>query len=436
MKTYKLVNGPLNYPLICISMIVLLILGRDTLIANHILGFAESQVLAIVLLGVLGIVFLLNNKSEIRQIITDQRVGVIIVAALIYILPLLLKLDFQLMYLSVFLCVVFGVFMSYIISVKNAAKIFVSTMCALTLYSVVATYLLKPLTVAGILPVEVITNSAGMTYYNYGLAFVATIVGYLRNGSLFREPGVFCFFLLLAVYLSNEYVEYKNRKFGRIITTGILSLGVITTFSTAGMIELVLLLGVILAKDRVYRHKSFWIATAVATTAALALIIYIVVEKGSLYWELYSMCIKLFQPNHSLSARLASIVGNLKMIMKHFFVGDTVVNVMYSLGDNTASTLILFAMCGVLGGLVNVLLWLVLLWRSKQGLLISICLTIVMFMTFNTQNLTTNLFFWLFPTMAFCQWLCECPFNIGKRFSYIKKQLRLKKENDHENSGN
>ena len=148
------------------------------------------------------------------------------------------------------------------------------------------------------------------------------------------------------------------------------------------------------------------------------------------------MCIKLFQPNHSLSARLASIVGNLKMIMKHFFVGDTVVNVMYSLGDNTASTLILFAMCGVLGGLVNVLLWLVLLWRSKQGLLISICLTIVMFMTFNTQNLTTNLFFWLFPTMAFCQWLCECPFNIGKRFSYIKKQLRLKKENDHENSGN
>ena len=71
--------------------------------------------------------------------------------------------------------------------------------------------------------------------------------------------------------------------------------------------------------------------------------------------------------------------------------------------DNTSSTLILYNIFGVLGGTLNVAGWVALVWKKEQKLLVNLALLVILFMAFNTQNLTWNLFFWLFPGMALAQ---------------------------------
>ena len=404
MKIYRVAGNKANFLLIYVVMIALLVFGRDTLIANEVLGFVNSQILAIVLMGILGIAFLVTNRKNLREIVCDRRIGILLVGVAVYALPMVLKLDFQLMYMSIALCIVFGVFASYIISMEQASKVYVITMCVLTLYSFVATYLLKPMTITGYLPAATITNDAGLVYYNFGLSFAVTAPTYMRNVSLFRESGVFSCFLLIAIFLNNEYVAYR-KKYISCFVTAILSIGVISTFSTAGIIILVLLLGFIAIEKRLYNHRIFWIFAAVSAFTVLLLGVHIVNEKGDIYWELYSMVTKMFSSNDSKAARIESVFGNIRMFANHFLFGDSVVNVMYSLGDNTASSFILFALCGILGGVLNVFAWCVLLYRKNRNSILNGWLLITMFMMINPQNITTNIFFWLFPMLAVCRFI-------------------------------
>jgi hypothetical protein len=74
--------------------------------------------------------------------------------------------------------------------------------------------------------------------------------------------------------------------------------------------------------------------------------------------------------------------------------------VLHGTEHNTSSTLLLFAILGVMGGTLNVAAWIALLWKRERKIIGNLILMVTMFMSFNTQNLTANVFFWLFPMMA------------------------------------
>ncbi len=401
MNNYKIVNNKVHFPILACFLSLCLIIGRDTLIANVSLGFYPSQIITILLVGILGILFAITNFQSLRDILKDHRLWIIWIGSIIYLLPMFVKQDFQLMYASILFCLIFGVFISFISSIEQTGKVFVFIIGALSLYSFLSLYVLNPLAVNGVLPANQVTNSAGVTLNHFGLAYAIPQTHYIRNFSIFREPGVFSFFINLAFYLNNEIVTY-SKKYVYYVLNAILVLASISTFSTSGIAVTCALCLFFVLDKKLYKAKYFWgIAGGIAAVATLFIIV-VIIKKGTLYWELLSMVNKLFTKNESIFARVTSLVENIKLIATHFFFGDTVWNVFYSFGNNTSSTLILLSMCGVFGGLANIVLWISFLWKKNRHILLNIFLILVMFLSFNTQNLTTNLFFWLFPLMSYC----------------------------------
>ena len=67
----------------------------------------------------------------------------------------------------------------------------------------------------------------------------------------------------------------------------------------------------------------------------------------------------------------------------------------FSLGSDPIAYLV----CGF-GGTWSVFSWTVLVWKRERHLIGNLLLLMILFMSFNTQNLTADVFFWLFPMMA------------------------------------
>ena len=81
--------------------------------------------------------------------------------------------------------------------------------------------------------------------------------------------------------------------------------------------------------------------------------------------------------------------------------------------NNTATSAILFAVFGIVGGCVHVLSWAALAWRKERHWMMNVILMVILFIPFNTQNVMHDMFFWLFPAMALAQW-CLTRLNMMK----------------------
>ena len=93
----------------------------------------------------------------------------------------------------------------------------------------------------------------------------------------------------------------------------------------------------------------------------------------------------------------------LEIFVEHPVAGDTIANVLHGTNHNTSSTLLLFAILGMAGGMVNVAAWVALAWERNRRLFGNLVLLVILFMSFNTQNLVANVYFWLFPMMALAE---------------------------------
>ena len=122
--------------------------------------------------------------------------------------------------------------------------------------------------------------------------------------------------------------------------------------------------------------------------------------EDTILYEFYDMFIRLFTKSDSATDRWDAIVTNLRFMFQNPLVGDTIANVLHGTEHNTSSTLLLFAILGLMGGTLNVAAWIALLWKRERKIIGNLILMVTMFMSFNTQNLTANVFFWLFPMMA------------------------------------
>jgi hypothetical protein len=76
---------------------------------------------------------------------------------------------------------------------------------------VIATYGLRELAQAGTIAPAIFYNSSEWDFYNFHFAYAVTWELWHRNFGIFREPGVYQFFVLLAVYLNNYAVDWNKQ---------------------------------------------------------------------------------------------------------------------------------------------------------------------------------------------------------------------------------
>ncbi len=415
MKYYPFPRNTLTKAAFGAFLFAILYLSRDTLVSSSLLGFHKAQFLTLGLICAAGLVFLIRNRRSLKAIALDRRMAVILAVTGILLLPMVCKRDWQMMYLSILICLYFAVFLTFFISYRDAAKYYVVILTALGIYSMVALWVLRPLLVnTGILTPPVFQNQLGVQFYNFGLSFVSDWYVKTRNFGIFREPGVYQYFLILALLLNNYTVRWKRQRTLWWINLA-LGAAMLTTLSTAGVAALALLAAVVFFDRKLYRNKWAWLAVGMITAVLAVLVGYIVVQQRSLYWELYSMVLGKFQPGEdSAVERLDAIFSDLGIFLRHPLAGDMLSGVLYSVENNTASTLILYAGLGVLGGTLNVAAWIALIWEKERKTWVNLALLGIVFLSFNTQNLTADIFFWLFPMMALTERGLPMLFSLKK----------------------
>ena len=383
----------------------MLFLSRDTLFSSCLLGFAKSQILMFGLIVLLGVIFLWVNRRSFGEILKDRRIFLLGASVLVLVLPMAVKRDWQLMYFSILLCVLTAVFLTYFTNVREVSKYYVLILVALGIYSIVVTYCLKKPAREGLINPAVFYNANDWEFFNFGLAYVNTAKYWHRNFGIFREPGVYQFFVLLAVYLNNYCVDW-NRQWKLWACNVALAFTMLSTFALGGFAELGLLI-VFLYFDKKWYRESWGKAAGIGSVAllvgAVGYFFYRMHQpffNKSILFEFYDMFIRLTTDSDSMLDRQDAVATNLQFFVKNPQVGDRIAEVLHGTNHNTSSTMLLFAILGIAGGTLNVAAWIALLWKRERNIAGNLILLVILFLSFNTQNLVANVFFWLFPMMA------------------------------------
>ena len=364
------------------------------------LEFLEKQALMIGSILLAGLVFLWRNRADWKKLFLDTRMAAAVFFAAVMLLPMVLKRDWQLMYFTIFLGLLLAVFLSYFVTLRETARYYVLLLCSLSLYAILATYLLRRLPDNGIWNVPQFLNGADNAFYDFGLCNVSITHVASRNFGVFREPGVYQFFILIGLYLTNYWVDWEKESH-MWITNAILAATMLSTMATGGVIELGLFAVVLFFDKKMYRDKRLRLAAIALVIAAFIVVIISFLQKNAIYWFLYDTLLEKFiNKTDSVTDRTAAFAANIELFFQHPIVGAGMSEVLHTVRNNTSSTLILYAAYGILGGTLNVACWAAFVWKRERPLLLNLALLVILFMAFNTQNLTWDLYFWLFPVMA------------------------------------
>lgn len=385
----------------CVYFFVMLLVARDTMIAGAILTTEVAQVVSLGLMILGGVTFLIVNRKHIMEILQDKRMLAIAISTVVILLPMLVKRDWQLMYFSVLMCLYFAVFLTFFMSYQEIAKVYVLIISFLSVYSLFANYILKPLAVDGVFSAPIFINSAGIEHYNFGLCFERAWSWYNRNYGLFREPGVYQFFILISLLLNNYCVKWKSGR-SLLLVNILMAITMLSTYATGGVIELALFLTVLFIDKKYYKDKTVRNLTIVLLLLVLAFSLWSIITENNFYFLARSMIVKLFNfdPQSSGGARYDAIFTDAKIFIDNPIFGEKLAAVMHAVDHNTTSTMLMFAIFGIFGGLFHVAGWVALVWEKERKVWVNLALLLILFMSFNTQNLIADVFFWLFPMMA------------------------------------
>ena len=399
MKLYRFPENGIWKAAFWTMCLTMLLLARDTLFTSCLIGFYPAQLTVAGLVAALGIVLLAVNRKNIREILRDQRLLAFAVAAVMILAPMVFKADLQLMYLSVLLCIFFAVGLTYFVTMQEVARCYVVLMTILAAYSVFAVYIGRIPADRGMIDLPTFVNAGGREFYNFGLSFVSIREVRFRNFGIFREPGVYQFFLILALLLHNYILSWdKEWKFWLI--NGVLVVAAISTFSTNGVVAAGLLVLLVFFDKKLYKNKRILITAIALVTLAVAGAAVIMLRGGDMAFTLKQMVEKLYTLNRSSSARLHAVVADIGFFIRNPLFGEKIAVVLESVEHNTTSTMLMFAMFGILGGGLHLVSLVALTWDKDRKRWVNLSLTVIMLMSFNTQNMIADVFFWLFPIMA------------------------------------
>ena len=377
--------------------------ARNTMYTNVFLGFYKAQVLMLLLVGIGGLVFLIVNRKKLRQIVTDKRMAVALAYVAVILLPMLIKQDWQMMYGSILLYILFAVFLSYFLTLQQAAGYYVALITAVSVLTLLAQFVLKPMTDEGILPAFPFKSAGGWDMYNFGLTFACNLNEHgtptFRTFGIFREPGLYQIFLFVAIQLNNYIVQWKQ-EWKMWAVNAVLFAALLVTFATGGVLALGLYIVFLFFDKGLYRNRKLQILAVAAVIAGAAAVVLALMQGGSWAYELVGMVEKIYNQTDSYTSRLDSIFMDAKIFLENPLVGAKMQKVLYSVPNNTTTSPILFASLGIAGGILHVLSWAALAWKKERHWIMNLILMVILFVPFNTQNVMGDMFFWLFPVLA------------------------------------
>lgn len=222
-------DGILKY---IISIFVLIYVSPETLLfgTNNNEQIKNVGYVIIFLLSLYWILY--SCKNNIKK--GKNQTYTLVVLITLSIVSMSLSVDFSIKYFYECMVLILASFFCVNVSFDIFCKYYSKIMFCLALCSVI-TFVIYEIAYSVLEIFPLIENTGGHEFYNMGLSFVQKKMMYYshRNYGVFREPGVYVFYLIFAVIIE---LFYNNEISAKKIVT--LSLATFLTFSTAGWIIL------------------------------------------------------------------------------------------------------------------------------------------------------------------------------------------------------
>lgn len=407
MERYKLVNNKaINNILLYIIIFATIIFSRDTLITSLKLGFYKSFFINLFIISIMvGLILINSVKNKRFDLVNIRKIPIINIAIFtgLIIITSVIKLDFQMYILSI----IFYIFVAYlfimIFTFEDFFEKFSNIMVFLSIISLIMCYAFRNtlLFPSGVVNnnIPTITNSVGTSFFDFGLTYVVSRAYYIRNFGLFREPGVYQFFLLVPL-IYELLIKRKNIRYFNII---ILIVTVISTFSLAGIIIMGLLIltyiiNIILEGSITKKLLISIIYIAVIGSSVIILLYFNNTNFSSIINESFK---KLTTVNQSSSARIGSVITNIELFLRSPIWGNDFAIVQYASAHNTNSTMSIFSIFGIIVGTLHIWYIYVFTGRSSNKKSIRILLSLLILLLINSQFLLGNTMFWIIMFSVF-----------------------------------
>ncbi len=266
--------------------------NKNEMVQN--VGYAIIGVLA----GFIVLCTILENKK------IDTRIFIAMIAFLaLSALTILLSLDSFSKYVYEFAIIILAAFFCMYVSLDEFAKVYKKIVFVLAVFSIV-TFVLYEIAYSVIELFPAIKNLAGVDFYFLGLSAEAEMMPYVmhRSYGIFREPGVYVFYLLLALIFELFGDEALNKK--RVL---VLAIATLLTFSTAGWIVFALVLFTYLLFGKNKKATSAKLFVGIIVIVGMVVLF----NSNDIMSKVFG---KLFFDNASTSARFDSLIINVKMV--------------------------------------------------------------------------------------------------------------------------
>lgn len=275
-------------------------------------------------------------------------------------------------------------------------RYFSKTMTFLSVWSII-TFVLSIVLPSIINMFPLIKNIAGYGYRMIIFSNINTETAYSvsRNQSVFREPGVFVVFIVIAIIKEIKHVDKLNIKRFLIYTIALL-----TTMSTAGYIILAAIYIYIIFIRKDYKYKK--------TSIIIILLVIVYLVGYTDVFQLDNTIWTKFQygTNHygSWFARSSSLIVNLEIALKNplFGVGryklyDTVMSTsgIYEAVDNTNTVLINFSSFGFLYGIIHVIGLIKYSLFGERSIISGLFIFLLLFAAFSNEDMGQNILYYV-----------------------------------------
>jgi uncharacterized membrane protein len=244
-------------------------------------------------------------------------------------------------------------------------------------------------------PVQVNTTDAHV--YNLGLCMVSFENAYVRNMSIFREPGVFMIYLNLAVIFELLFKEKFNRYHLLVFI-----LAIFTTVSTAAFIALITIFTAYLFTrsntKTAMRNKAYIIGV-------FFLGLFVLLVSGELYALIFDKIGKDNIADGSSLARGVSVLANINIFVDNFLFGVGIkhypdifakytldlIGLSMDVGNNTNTITTVFAIYGLLLGGFLVYMILSFVKKASKSIIVRFFIFLALIMFYSNEDLRYSL---------------------------------------------
>lgn len=341
-------------------LFITIILSRNTLITSDILGFYKSTLLLLVTYIPLTILYIKEKKYKNHSFILSLLI-------ILMLISIIIKRDFQLYNFTIIIYLLLSYMYVTMYKTKSILKWFILIIAFLSLYSLLATYMIYPYLIkeVGLNNLSnnplYFKNIEGIPFLNLFCSFPVVLPGYVRNFGIFTEPGFYQYYLILTIIILISTNIFSKKL--KILLNIIVIITMISTFSAAGYIcMIVFLLPVLIYKmitmsESVLKNKKKLLLIILLSLLVIFLIIYLLKDSNNVISQMLDMIIKkITSKNASSTTRLYSLKYTFQKVLEHPIFGNNFSSIIDSNVVITNTNISYTAIYGLISGILLVIM--------------------------------------------------------------------------------